>query len=98
MAINGGHAGTKEGPNWGHIKEFLAGTNNKEFKKSGTKKEHKPKLLSQDISGVVGVFHMKGWGPKSSVCPSKPGKSNFFGEISRDFGGISGRCPKSLRK
>ena len=22
---------------------------------------------------------MNGWGPKSSVCPSKPGKSNFFG-------------------
>ena len=21
---------------------------------------------------------MNGWGPKSSVCPSKPGKSNFF--------------------
>ena len=31
------------------------------------------------FSGGVGVFHMKGWGPKSSVCPSKPGKSNFFG-------------------
>ena len=37
---------------------------------------------------------MKGWGPKSSVCPSKPGKSNFFGGISRDFAGISWRCPK----
>ena len=58
---------------------------------SGTKKEHKPKLLSPDISGGVGVFHVKGWGPKSLVCPSKPGKSNFFGGISR-------RCPKSLRK
>ena len=41
---------------------------------------------------------MKGWGPKSSICPSKPGKSNFFGGISRDFAGISQRCPKSLRK
>ena len=28
---------------------------------------------------------MKGWGPKSSVCPSKPGKPNFFGRISRVF-------------
>ena len=24
------------------------------------------------FSGGVGVFHVKGWGPKSSVCPSKP--------------------------
>ena len=21
MAVNGGHAGTKKGPNWGHVKE-----------------------------------------------------------------------------
>ena len=41
---------------------------------------------------------MKGWGPKSSICPSKPGKSNFFGGISRHFAGISRKCPKSLRK
>ena len=52
---------------------------------SGTKKEHKPKLLSPIFFGGVGVLHVKGWGPKSSVCPSKPGKS------------ISRRCPKSLR-
>ena len=65
---------------------------------SGTKKEPKPKLLSPIFSGGRGVFHMNGWGPKSSVCPSKPGKSNFLGGISRDFAGISRRCPKSLRK
>ena len=41
---------------------------------------------------------MKGWGPKSSVCPSKPGKSDFFGGISRHFARISRRHPKSLRK
>ena len=41
---------------------------------------------------------MKGWGPKSSVCPSKPGESNFFCGISREFAGISRRGPKSLRK
>ena len=41
---------------------------------------------------------MKGWGPKSSICPSKPGKSNFFGGISRDFAGISRRCPKKFEK
>ena len=41
---------------------------------------------------------MKGWGPKSSVCPSKPRESNFFGGISRDLAGISRERPKSLRK
>ena len=66
---------------------------------SGTKKnEHKPKLLSPDIFRChpVGVLHVLGWGPKSSVCPSKPGKSNFLGGISRDFAGKTRRCPKSL--
>ena len=33
---------------------------------------------------------MKGWGPKSSICP--------LGGISQDFAGISRRRPKSLRK
>ena len=41
---------------------------------------------------------MKGWWPKSSERPSKPGKPNFFGGISQDFAGKSWRCPKSLRK
>ena len=41
---------------------------------------------------------MEGWGPKSSVCPSKPRKSNFLGGISRNLAGISQRRPKSLRK
>ena len=41
---------------------------------------------------------MNGWGPKSSVRPSKPGKSTFFGGISRDFAAISRRCLKSSRK
>ena len=60
------------------------------------KKEPKPKLFGPDY---FPVFHVKGWGPKSSACPSKPGKPNFFGGISRDFfAGISRRCPKSLRK
>ena len=41
---------------------------------------------------------MNGWGPKSSIRPSKPGKSNFLGGVSGDFDGISRGCPKSLRK
>ena len=32
---------------------------------------------------------MKGWGPKSSVCPSKPRENKPFGGISRDFAGNS---------
>ena len=39
---------------------------------------------------------MKGWGPKSSICPSKPGKSNSF--LAGYFAGISWRYPKTLRK
>ena len=46
----------------------------------------------------VGVFHVKGWGPKSSVCPAKLRETKLFGGISRDFAGISQGCPKSLRK
>ena len=57
-----------------------------------------PNFLVRIFSGGVGVFHVKGWGPKSLICPSKPEKSNFFGGISRDFAGISRKCPKSLRK
>ena len=36
---------------------------------------------------------MKGWGPKSSACPSKLRENKLFGGISRDFAGIS-RCQK----
>ena len=56
------------------------------------------RLLSPDIFRWGRVFRMKGWGPKSSACPSKRGKSNLFGGISRDFAGRSRRCPKSLGK
>ena len=28
---------------------------------------------------------MKGWGLRSSVCPSKPRETKLFGGISRDF-------------
>ena len=35
---------------------------------SGKKKEPKPNFLVWIFSGGVAVFHVKGWGPKSSVC------------------------------
>ena len=38
---------------------------------------------------------MKGWGPKSSVCPSKPGKSNFWG---RDIAGFCRDIPEEPEK
>ena len=67
-------------------------------KNQARKRNPNPNFLVRIFSGGVRVFHLKGWGPKSSVCPSKPGKLNFFGGISRDFAGISRRRPKSLRK
>ena len=35
-----------------------------------------------------GVFHVKGWGPKSSLCPSKPRETKLFGGIS--LGSLAG--------
>ena len=37
-----------------------------------------PPFLGPDIFGWVGVFHVKGWRPKSSVCPSKPRQTKLF--------------------
>ena len=54
-------------------------------------------FLVRISSGGVGVFHVKGWGPKSSVCPSKPRETKLFGRISQDFAGISREHPKSWR-
>ena len=48
-------------------------------------RERNPNFLVWMSSSGVGVFHLKGWGPKSSVCPSKPRETKLFGEISRDF-------------
>ena len=46
------------------------------------------------FSGGVGDSHTKGWGPKSSVCPSKPGKSNFLA----GYPGILPGYPGGARK
>ena len=43
-----------------------------------------PNFLVRISSGGVGVFYVKGWGPKSSVCPSKPRETKLLGGISRD--------------
>ena len=64
----------------------------------GGKRNPNPNFLVRIFSSGVGVFHVNGWGAKSSIRPSKPGKSNFLGGISRDFAGISRGRPKSLKK
>ena len=51
----------------------------------GRKRNPNPNCLVRISSGGVGVFHVKGWGPKSSVCPSKPRETKLFGGTSRDF-------------
>ena len=84
---------TFAGRNW-NLQATLKFSSKNQARKKGTN----PNIWVRIFSGGVGVFHTKGWGPRSSVCPSKPGKSNFLGGISRDFAGISRRCPKSLRK
>ena len=65
---------------------------------SGKKKEPKPKLFRPDIFGWGGGLPREGVGAKKFGTSLEPGKPNFFGGISRDFAGISRRCPKSLRK
>ena len=52
----------------------------------------KPKFLVQMSSGGVGVFHVKGWGPKSLVCPSKPTKTHFPAEYPDFWQDILVRC------
>ena len=54
-------------------------------KTQGRKTKPNPNFLVRISSGGVGVFHVKGWGPKSSVCPSKHRETKLFGWISRDF-------------
>ena len=43
------------------------------------KKSTNPNFRVWIFSGGVGVFHVKGWGPKSSIRPSKPREIKLFG-------------------
>ena len=58
----------------------------------GRKKEPKPKLCGPDIFGWAG------WGPKSSVCPSKHRETKLFSGISRDFWLDIPGAPEKLEK
>ena len=61
------------------------------------KRNPNPNFLVRISSNGMGVFEVKGWGPKSSVCTEKRRETKLFAGISGIFGGISRRCPKSLR-
>ena len=63
----------------------------------GRKRNPNLNFLVRISSGGVGVFHVKGWGPKSSVCPSKPRETKLFGGIFRDLAGISRRLSGVIR-
>ena len=58
---------------------FVASTSQKSAPTQARKRNPNPNFWVRISSSGVGVFHVKGWGPKSSVCPSKPGEPNFFG-------------------
>ena len=64
----------------------------------GGKRNPNPNFLVRIFSSGVGVFHVNGWGPKSSIRPSKPGKSNFFGRdipgFCRDIPGVPEKFEK----
>ena len=65
---------------------------------SGTKEEHKPKLLSPDIFRWGGVLPREGVGAKKLGMSLDTRQIKLFGRGIRDFAGISRRCPQSLRK
>ena len=64
----------------------------------GRKNNPNTNFLVRISSGGVGVFHVKGWGSKSSVCPSKSRETKVFGGMSQDFGGISWGAPEKFEK
>ena len=62
------------------------------------KRNPNPKLLSPDIFWWGGGLPREGVGAKSSVCPSKLGKPNFFGGVSWDLLGYPGAPEKFEKK
>ena len=58
-----------------------------------------PNSLVRISSGGVEVFHVKGWGPKSSACPSKSREAKRFGrDIPRLLPGYPGGARKFEKK
>ena len=62
------------------------------------KKNSDPNWLVRISSGGVGVFHVKGWGSKGSVCPSNPKETKLFGGISRGFARDIPGVPEKFEK
>ena len=65
---------------------------------SGKKKDSKPKLFGPDIFWWGGGLPGEGVGATKFGVSLETRETYFFGGISRDFAGISRKCPKSLRK
>ena len=67
----------------------------------GRNRSPNPNFLVRISSGGVGVFHVKGCGPKCLVCPSKPMETKLFGGRPRDFltgyPGGTRKFPKIIR-
>ena len=80
------------------IARFLGGEKSAESQARHCQTNPNPNLSVRISSGGAGVFHVKGWGPKRSLRPSKARETKLFRGISRDFGGISLGCPKCLRR
>ena len=68
----------------------------KEKKNVRQEKGTQTQTFSSGYLGEVEVFQVKGWGPKDSVCPSKPKETNFLVGYPGIFAGISRRCPEKL--
>ena len=69
------------------------------YEGQGRQRNPNPNFWVRISSGRVGVCTWKGWGPKSSVCTSKPRETKLFGGIPRGVcRDIPARCLKSLRR
>ena len=63
MAVNGGHAGTKKGPNWGHVTSLVLEASLLSKKASHpsafggfSKTLQRSNSLSRSVSGMAGSF------------------------------------------
>ena len=62
------------------------------------RKSINPNFWVRLSSGGVGVFHVNGWGPKSSACPSKFRETKLWAGYPVILAGISRGCLKNVRK
>ena len=62
------------------------------------KKEHKPKLLGPDIFRGVGIFHMKGWWPKSPRMSLETRETKLSGRDIQGFCRDIPAVPEKLEK